>query len=73
MKNFDHTAKVESNIPMPPKPRYPWIDMGVGDSFLAKDTTLKRICSAACNAGKRLNKKFRVAAVDGGFRVWRMR
>lgn len=69
--------QIDKNIPLPNKarksnPKYPWKEMQVGDSFLAKGVKISAIVGGAWLVGKRLNFKFSCRTVDGGVRVWRI-
>jgi len=78
---------IESNIPMPRpagshqrvglRRQYPWRAMETGNSFFVSNQdpgaptegTLRHL---ACLNGKRHGKRFSVAKVEGGVRVWRV-
>ena len=73
---------IEWGIPSPPKwasngrrSKYPFDSMAVGDSFfISAERSRKeysRYGSTVGAATKRLNRKFTIRQVDGGFRVWR--
>jgi hypothetical protein len=72
--------KIDKKIPMPEnigvsgKPRYPWAEMKVGDSFFttnAKEISLVQSCS---RQSKLMNpKKFACRAEKDGVRVWRIK
>lgn len=60
-----------------PNRRYPWMGMGVGDSFMVTPDSNGKIGevsvrTSAWMAGKRYSRKYSVAKVDGGLRVWRV-
>lgn len=69
--------EIDKNIPMPEETKekkrgiYPFSDMEIGDSFFC-NFSKGRIMNAACVAGYRQEKRFKVIKVDGGFRVWRI-
>lgn len=67
---------VVRNVPIPPKRggnrKYPWGDMQIGDSFLAKKAKLGTISSVAYRAAKRLGFKFSCRTENNGVRVWRI-
>lgn len=68
--------EIEQNIPIPAANRggrgrnlkYPFPNMGVGDSFFAPDCKTGAMARAA---GYWRPKKFTCRKVDGGVRVWR--
>ena len=67
--------KIDKGIPIPPRNRYPFAEMSIGDSFFTADT--KGNISALCWAySKRHGGKFSMRATveDGvtGYRVWRI-
>jgi len=71
------TFTIESNIPMPDpkmgrKPKYPWRQMKVGDSFFVPDRKTNFIAGIAWNQTRRHGTKWACRAIDGGVRVWRM-
>jgi hypothetical protein len=66
-----------AGVPVPParyrRSKYPWAEMGTGYSFIfPPDVTQNAASTAACNAGKRLGKRFIVRRVpaDGTLRCW---
>lgn len=77
--------EIEKAIPLPPssygggrKCKYPWSDMGPGDSFVvplngeSASVIRRRISSAAAIYGKRKNLKFTMRITEQGIRVWRI-
>jgi len=68
---------VEKGIDVPPrksrrgKSKYPFDQMDVGDSFLARGVKLQTLTTAAAHYGKPLGKKFTARTLDDGIRVWR--
>ena len=67
--------KIEKGILIPPpvrRTKYPFGQMEVGDSVFIADDGGGRVIAAACEYGKRHNKKFSCRTVDGGVRVWRI-
>jgi hypothetical protein len=65
---------VEQNIPAPSgKSRYPFDQMGVGDSFLVTDRPIARVSASAHAYGKVHGQKFSCRSLEGGIRVWRVR
>lgn len=70
------TFKIEKGIPFPQRRMtYSFAAMDVGDSFFAADMERdSAIRSSASAFGKESGgKKFSVAKVDGGVRVWRVK
>ena len=71
---------LETNIPIPHTPggnrKYPWSEMGIGESFFIGAIEVERISSLATRAARRLGRKFtcRTITVNGsrGVRVWRI-
>ena len=76
------TIKIDKGVPLPPvpakggagrKPKYPWREMQVGDSFFAASD--KKLFSTT-KAGQSLNMKFATRKTEEngvrGFRVWRI-
>ena len=89
MANYEFP--IENNIPIPPtmskSERYPFLEMGVGDSFFIPETTLTShgkplkfagLTSMASRKGSEMTKtlgkthRFTARKVEGGFRVWRV-
>lgn len=68
--------KIEKNIPIPERKhgivRYPFIDMGIGESFLAPIEKENSVKVAAAQFGKRHDMLFLARIVHGGIRVWRV-
>ncbi len=74
----DQQIKVEKGIPMPPAScggvtgaKYPWRDMGVGDSFVAVGKAGKQFSSAVQAAQRATGRRFATRTIDGVLRVWR--
>ena len=72
------TYRVERGIPVPSRePKYPLLDMAVGDSFLVectkqeRDKVQKRLVSRAMYFGRRNNVTYTCRIVDKGVRCWR--
>lgn len=71
---------IETNVPCPSprgrgsKPKYPFAEMKVGDSFLATDSTAKQVGMAAvCWAKHHKNGfKFSCRTLPDGARCWRV-
>ena len=64
--------EIEKGIPMPAhtkrKPKYPWADMEVGDSFVVPGTR-RPIPPKALRAD---GWRWRTSVEEGGVRVWRV-
>ena len=68
------TIKIESGVPIPPKPGYPFKQLKVGESFFLDESSNERILRIqAASTGTRLGRKFSVRKVEGGFRIWRVK
>ena len=76
------TFSIEKNIPVPDasakkqkkQPKYPFLKMKVGDSFLSATDSCERISpSMALFHKKYPNKRFTCRTVEGGSRVWRIK
>jgi hypothetical protein len=67
---------VEHDIPipekLPPRSRYPWLEMGIGDSFLFPEAVRKSAAASAQKAGERLGRTFVVRRTKDGTRCWRL-
>lgn len=72
--------KIDKGIPIPrhskgPKPKYPFAQMSIGDSFFAAEGK-STISASSCQNAKRHGGKFTMRATveDGvpGYRVWRI-
>jgi len=69
-------VKIEKGIPITPnKPsrerKYPWLELGIGDSFLIT-TGCVNVASMVAAAGNKYGRKFSTRKVDEGTRVWRV-
>ena len=68
---------IEKNVPLAQKngagrkPKYPFRQMEVGDSFMAPGGNLKTMQTTTRLVGLQLGCKFKTRAVEGGVRVWR--
>jgi len=67
---------IETGIPLPAggqrgSPKYPFRDLGLGDSFFVPDTKVTRL-SVAKREYEREGKRFVCRTVDDGVRVWRV-
>jgi hypothetical protein len=67
---------IEKGIPKPEGRRglkkYPFGDMEIGDSFFVPSDKYRAVINASQIYGKRWERKFSVAKVDGGARCWRI-
>ena len=68
--------KIEKNVPMEPRCRYPFGDMKIGDSFFIERDNLPKSGRSALQTyshlyGKRNKMRFAIRAQDDGFRCWR--
>jgi len=67
--------KIDKDVPFPATKGfrlYPWAEMEIGDSFFLAERTYKSMHVHCSVSGKKHNKKFRCAEVEGGVRVWRI-
>jgi hypothetical protein len=68
--------KIEHDIPipdkLPPRTRYPWRDMGIGDSFVFPKSVEKSGAASALKAGERYGRTFVVRRTRDGVRCWRL-
>lgn len=68
-------VKIDTNVPAPAKPgkacKWPFRELGVGDSFLMPDYEPSTAASLASYHAKRTGWKFRTATVGTDVRVWR--
>jgi hypothetical protein len=68
--------KIEHDIPipekLPPRTRYPWMDMGIGDSFLFPEAVKKSGAASAMKASERYGRTFVVRRTKDGLRCWRL-
>lgn len=72
--------KIETNVPVPPlsggaRPKYPFREMKIGDSFFASNEDAKVISvRVSAHTFGRRNKEYRFTVVkeSGGCRVWRI-
>ena len=73
------TIKIERNVPIPKNNsggtpyKYPWVELKVGDSFLAPNITVNVIGGSKRPAEKKTGFKFVCRTVNGGVRVWRIK
>jgi hypothetical protein len=67
--------KVQPNIAMiksTKTTKYPWYQMGVGDSFLVPFAERNKVHAAASQVKKRKGLVFRLHKTEKGIRVWRI-
>ena len=68
--------KIERNVPIAQQERrgylYPFHEMKIGDSFLAKGKTMKAVGPSISNAKYRLEWDFTARTCKDGVRVWRI-
>lgn len=68
---------IEKNVPLVQKsgagrkPKYPFRQMEVGDSFVVRGGNLKTMRTTARIAGLKLGWTFKSQEQEGGVRVWR--
>ncbi len=67
--------EVEKNIPIPERVRmkYPWEQLGIGDSFLIPDAIVDSVRSGLYSCARNMKIKVTLKTVDGGMRVWRIK
>lgn len=67
--------KIEKEVPIPKETRrgpiYPFVDMGINDSFSFAINKILSVRSAASYYGIRHGKKFKVMKHNGEGRCWR--
>ena len=69
--------KIETGIDLPQNSsgrhrKYPFGDMNVGDSFVFAAADLEKLRSATSYYGSRIQKKFSIRKIVGGYRCWRV-
>ena len=65
---------IEKDVPLPPisrRGRYPWCELGIGDSFYIDEPATK-VRSAASMHTKTHGRKFIVRKEGNGCRCWRI-
>jgi len=62
------TQEIEKNIPIPSVYKYPFDQMGIGDSFFVEGLNRARLYRNDFVYGKKHNKKFLVRSADQGAR-----
>jgi len=67
---------IEHDIPiperLPPRTRYPWTEMGIGDSFLFPEAVRKSAPASAMKASERYGRTFVTRRTKDGTRCWRI-
>ena len=72
--------KIEADIPIPVavkkggagrKPKYPFAELQVGESFLVPGKTTDKFGATVTLARKRTGRNFTTRNVEGGVRIWR--
>lgn len=67
--------KIDKNITIPEREKYPISKMQIGDSLLddgCRKTSESKIRLSAKKHGSKYGKKFSARKVDGGVRIWRI-
>ena len=64
------SIKIEDGVPLP-KERFPFSELGVGQSFFAEDMSTRRFPHVSYARKKYPDRTFVVRTVEGGVRVWR--
>lgn len=74
MKSDQPIFKIEKGVPIPSRtaPKYPFMQMEVGDSVLITGERKGSVTGAAFYVGKTHGMKFTSRSVGGGVRVWRI-
>ena len=65
---------IDDAVPMPEvrvARRYPYEDMGVGQSFYVEGVQMQVVLNGNWRAGKRLGRKYIARREGDGIRVWR--
>ncbi len=65
---------IDDAVPMPGARvvrRYPYADMGVGQSFYVEGVQMQVVLNGNWRAGKKLGRKFIARREGDGIRVWR--
>jgi len=66
------SIEIEKRVAIPEsKPKYPYDEMKVGDSFFVEGGNIQTIANSNWRKGKLLGMKFISRRVDDGVRVWR--
>lgn len=69
--------KIDTDIPVPShdiyRPKYPWAEMSVGESFAVPSTSkIRSFRQQAVAAGRIFGRKFSVRSCEDGYRCWRV-
>ena len=65
-------VEISRDVPVPPpKRRYPYREMEVGESFLVTDGVLQVVCNNNYRVSKTTGMKFIARREGNGVRVWR--
>jgi hypothetical protein len=76
MAGYAAAITIEHGIPVPepqpPRRLYPWLELGLGDSFLFPPAAGKSAVASAFKAGERHGRKFVVRKTADGWRCWRL-
>jgi hypothetical protein len=72
----DVVITIDHNIPMPDKApsksKYPWLEMGIGDSFLFPASSKRNGYTSARQASERTGRTFVTRTTRDGLRCWRI-
>jgi hypothetical protein len=64
--------KIDSDIPLKARIKYPYVELDVGQSFLIPaDVSLQAVCNMNYRYGKRHGRRYVARKQDDGTRVWR--
>lgn len=67
------TVTVDKNVELPVmRVRYPFPDLAIGDSFLARTNNIQVMRNLAYRSGKKLGRRFVARKCETGVRVWRV-
>ena len=64
---------IDKDIEAPRRNKYPWDEMGIGDSFLITGLVHTSVHSQVCRRGRKDGHKYTVKKCEDGFRVWRIK
>lgn len=77
---MDTKYEIEKNVPVPPRSKYPFEQMDVGDSFftpLGPDQTIKRLQNTLSGAAgyfaRNTEMNFVIRQANDGVRCWRIK
>ena len=67
-------VKIDKNVPVPSRSKWPFAEMGIGDSFLVPgDLDARYQLSMAGNASRQFKpKRFVCRSTPEGVRIWRV-